>query len=267
MAAQRQDGRTRWPQADLAVCPALVAALWLVCGILLGLGPHSGLPFARSLAAVAALGLLAVLRPSVYRWFLLFLPAGAALAVLHAAAPWRTYPDLLPRPVCRVWLRGHAANPTAAGEDGFQVLCRLTALRTWADGEWRPCRGTLLLRLPYGADVPPFGAEIEAAGTLQPVPAAPAGALFDYSRHLWKQGVVDQVGAESMTVSLPRGRRAAVAAVYALRARLALALGRGMADATARAVVQAMALGYRQRLPLETRADFQIGRAACRERV
>lgn len=256
MAVQRQDGRRKWPQADFAVYPALVAALWLVCGILLGLGPRSGLPFARSLAAVASVGLLAVLRPAVYRWFLLFLPAGAALAVLHAAAPWRTYPELLPRPICRVWLRGHAANPAAAGEGGFQVLCRLTELRTWADGEWRPCRGAVLLRLPYGAEVPPYGAEIEAAGTLQPIPAAPAGALFDYARHQWKQGVADQVGAESMAAAPPRGWRAAVASVYALRARLAGALGRGMADATARSVVQAMALGYRQRLPAETQADF-----------
>lgn len=256
MEQQTGNGRGKWPQVDFAVFPAAVAALWLGLGILLGLGPQSGLPCARPLAFLAAVVLLVVLRPVSHRWFLLFLPLGAALAVLHAAAPWRSYPERLPRRVCRVWLRGYALEPVAAGEGGFQARCRLNGLRTRIDGDWHSCRGTLLLRLPFGEEIPPYGSEIEAAGVLQPVAPTSPGSLFDYSRHLWKRGIVDAVEVDTMTVSPARGHRAAVGALYRLRARLAEALGRGMADEAARAVVQAMALGYRHRLPSGTRADF-----------
>lgn len=256
MLAGLRRSRMKLPQADLAVCPALVAVVWLILGILLALGPCSGLPAARLLATSGAVAFLVALRPSRLRWFALLLPLGAGLAVLHAAAPWRTYPPLLPRPVCRVWLRGHSITPAAARESGTQVGCRVAALRTWADPAWQPCRGVVLLRLPVGTELPPYGAGIEAVGTLRPPPPPPPGSLFNYPRLLWKRGIVDMVEVESVSVAKPAGWRAVIGLAYRLRAHLAEALGRGVPDPVDQAVVQAMALGYRQRLPEATRGDF-----------
>ncbi len=256
MRTRLDEWRRRLPTLDLAVYPAAVAAGWLILGILLALGPRSGLPGVRLLAVLGGLALLAVLRPVRYRWFLLFLPLGAGLAALHLAAPWRTYSRHLPRTVCHVWLHGHVVTPAAEGDTGTQVEYRLTALRTWADATWRPCHGVVVVRLPTGTDMPPYGAGMEVSGTLHPPGTAAPGCLFDYSRFLWKRGIVDLVEADAITVSPPAGWRAAIGLGYRLRARLARALGQGIPDAVDQAVVQAMALGYRQRLPDDTRTDF-----------
>jgi ComEC/Rec2-related protein len=114
----------------------------------------------------------------------------------------------------------------------------------------------VLVRPPTGADAPGYGATIELSGTIQPPAASPPGALFDYRRYLWKQGIVDLVEAEDIRRTGTDGLRRWLVPLYHARARLAAALAEDMRDPEEGNILQAMALGYRRRLPDEVREDF-----------
>jgi ComEC/Rec2-related protein len=231
---------------------------WLICGILLALGPRSGLPGARMLAVAVAGGLLLTVRPARLRWFALLVPVGLLWTVLQVAAPWRTYPRHLPRPTCRVWLRGVCVTPPSGTEDK-RFLCRLRTVSTWEHAARSGCRG-LVLVMP-GADgvAPDYGDVVEVIGTIQPPPAGSADALFNYGRYLWTRGIVHVVRAEATCPVGQDGVRRWLAPVYRLRERLADALGKGLRDRKQQAILQAMTLGYRRRLPDDVREDFVRG--------
>jgi len=247
----------KWlPKVDFSAHPAALALGWLLAGLLIGLGDQAGLRGARSLGLALALAAALFARPHRLRWLALLALGGAASVRLHMAAPWRTYPERLPRRVCRVWLRGVAVTPASPGEAHSRIELRVRSMRTWAEDSWLPCRGTVLVELPRDTATPSYGELLEIAGAIGPISEHPDDALFNYARYLWKRGIVDRVRAETVVTTGHDRWRWPLAAAYGSRAYLAKALARGIPDPEDQAVLQAMALGYRQRLPTETRERF-----------
>ena len=150
-------------------CPALMAALWLIGGILpVLLGLVIGLiPVTVVCGLAATAGFLFFICPPPQRKYAAFLPMGALLTLLHLWAPWQSYREYLPRPECGAEIEGVVTEPLFAAEalpalaPPPTIQLSLTQLRFGPDEPWRPCRGDVILR----RFVPKPTAVIDGQGT------------------------------------------------------------------------------------------------------
>ncbi|MCF7853245.1 MAG: competence protein ComEC family protein [Candidatus Pacebacteria bacterium] len=252
------------PQVHVCVYRPVLAALWLLLGVLTVALPtlqDVAWYFIVPVSIIAVFFLWSVSHPRD-RFLSVFFGAGLVLATLHVWAPRRTYVRVLPRAECRASIRGVVLSHGYYGDDlpwltdRGKVSVRLSAVRAGGSEEWHPCYGKVLMRSARAGELV-YGRNIEADGCFRLVRKTPLPGSFDYRLYLRSRGIVHEFVADAvMSGDCVHGWRRVASILYALRTRAVDCLIRRLGNESSARIAAAMTLGFREGLDRETRQRF-----------
>jgi len=206
--------------------------------------------------------------------------AGMGLALLHSAAPWRSYEKHLLRPEVHAEIRAVVIEDHLRfGDDEVlnflgdtrRVQLRVTHVRLSREQEWQPCSGRVLLSVP-----PPrpalsnparragasnglrYGQTIEARGSFRLPHKSALPGRMDYPAYLRTKGIRHlYYPSEITTISeTPTGWRRGAAVWFEMREHLLARVVRGLEHPENQSALAAMTLGFRQSLDSDQRNTY-----------
>lgn len=195
----------------------------------------------------------------------MFFGFGVILSILHLHAPWRTYPEKLPRQaVSRMEARAVVTEPVYAGEkldwlrDNTMVEVKVNSMRRFPSEKWRKAGGKLVLRskVPLSLE---YGDVIQFRGNfIKPEPPVFKG-MFDYRRYLLANGITHIAEIESTDIIRVKdvsGWRYIPYTIFNLREKGVEILSRRLKSQENRQIAAAMLFGYRDGLSHELKDRF-----------
>ena len=266
MCGVKSEKMSKLPTYHFPTCPAVPAFLLTVLGILTVVSVSvlncAWWQSAAPLCLAAFLFILS-LAPAKRLYFIFFI-TGSVLAFVYLAAPWRTYPEVMPRNVSRMQVRGVVIEPLYSSDElpwlrnKGRFKLKVESMRRFDSEPWSDVHGKVLVKCNKPVKLS-YGDYIQFSGVFRPPDKSLYAGGFNYKRYLNGNGIKHIVKAQRediFRVHSVSGWRLFPYWIFELREKGVEKLTEHIEGNTNKRIAAAVVFGYRDGLTYKLQQRF-----------